>query len=420
MAKVRHHVIIGAGPAGVLAADTLRGCDPDARITLVSGESEPPYSRMAIPYLLANHIGEDGTYLRQDADHYARQRIDVVHARATRIDPKKKSVRLKKGKPLKYDRLLIAAGASPILHPVPGLDLPGVRTCWTMEDAREIADRAHKGDEVVLMGAGFIGSIILEALIERGVKLTVVEMADRMISHMMDETAGGMLQRWCEDHGIKVLTGTRITEITRGKSRLDIALSSGKIISAKLVVVAAGVAPNIGFLKGSGIKTDRGVKVNGFLRTSAKDVYAAGDVAQAKDMSTGEFSVLAIQPVAADHGRIAALNMAGKRTPHDGSLNMNVLDTMGLISSSFGKWDGVDGGDGARMSDEAGHRYLRLEFKDDRLIGVQAVGITDHIGIARGLIQTGQRLGRWKEKLMKSPERLAEAYIATAHGISHA
>ena len=413
-----HHVILGAGPAGVLAADTLRKLDGDAQITLVSGEEEPPYSRMAIPYLLANHIGEDGTYLRQDAGHYASHAIDVIHARATRIDPGKKSVTLEKGKTLNYDRLLIATGASPIRHAVPGLDLPGVHTCWTMEDSRAISGLAQKGDEVVLMGAGFIGSIILEALVERGVNLTVVEMSDRMISHMMDETAGGMLQRWCESKGITVVTGTQIKEISRGKSSLNVVLSSGNTLSASLVVVAAGVASNIGFLDGSGIKTRQGVRVNNYLQTSAEDIYAAGDVAEAKDMSTGEFSVLAIQPVAADHGRIAALNMAGQPTPHEGSLNMNVLDTMGLISSSFGKWDGVKSGDNARMIDENGNRYLRLEFDDDRLIGVQAVGVTDHIGIARGLIQTGQPLGRWKGKLMKSPERLAEAYIATAYGIA--
>ena len=182
--------------------------------------------------------------------------------------------------------------------------------------------------------------------------------------------------------------------------------------------MAAGVAPNIDFLKGSGIKTKQGVTADGFLRTSVKDVYAAGDVAQAKDLSTGEFSVLAIQPVAADHGRIAALNMAGHKTPHEGSLNMNVLATIGLVSSSFGAWEGVQGGENARMSDEKAYRYLRLEFDGDRLAGAQAVGLTDHIGIARGLIQTKLRLGRWKVTLMKSPERLAEAYVATAQGIS--
>lgn len=412
------HVILGAGPAGVIAAETLRKHDSEAAITLVCGEKEPPYSRMAIPYLLSGQIKEAGTYLRQADGHFDALGVTVRHARATSIDRKNTSVALDHGDDLKYDRLLIATGASPIRPPVPGLDLPGVHTCWTLDDARAILDRALKSDEVVLMGAGFIGSIILEALVARGVRLTVVEMEDRMVPRMMDETAGNMLRRWCEAKGVTVLTGTRITDITRLKNRLDVSLSKGSSLQAKLVVVAAGVAPNIGFLEGSGIRTKTGVKVNEYLKTNAKDVYAAGDVAEAKDLSTGEFSVLAIQPVAADHGRIAALNMLGQRTPHEGSLNMNVLDTLGLVSSSFGSWDGIKGGESARMSDDAHYRYLRLEFDDDRLIGAQAVGLTDHIGIARGLIQTGLRLGRWKSILMKAPERLAEAYVATAQGIA--
>jgi NADPH-dependent 2,4-dienoyl-CoA reductase/sulfur reductase-like enzyme len=412
-----HHVILGAGPAGVIAADTLRKQDTDAKITLIGGEDEPPYSRMAIPYYLSGQIKEKGTQLRQDQGHYNNLGIDLISARASGIDTKNKKLSLNDGKELSFDRLLIATGASPIRPPVEGLDLPGVQTCWTLDDAREILDRAHKGDDVVLMGAGFIGSIILEALVSRGVKLTVVEMEDRMVPRMMDETAGGMLKRWCEDKGVKVLTGTQIAQITRRKDRLDVSLSTGNSLQAKLVVVAAGVAPNISFLEGSRIKTKQGITVNGFLRTSAKDVYAAGDVAQGKDMSTGEFSVLAIQPVAADHGRIAALNMSGQKTPHEGSLNMNVLDTIRLVSSSFGAWEGVKGGTSVHMSDEDGYRYLRLEFDGDQLAGVQSVGFTDHIGIARGLIQTGLKLGRWKDILMKSPERLAEAYIATSQGI---
>ena len=412
-----HHVILGTGPAGVIAADTLRQQDANARITLIGGENVPPYSRMAIPYFLSKQIGEKGTYLRQDPDHYKNQGIDVIRARAGAVDTNNKTITLDKGGEVQYDRLLLATGASPIRPPIEGLDLPGIHTCWTLADARAILDRALKGDDVVLLGAGFIGTIILEALVSRGVKLTVVEMGDRMVPRMMDEVAGTMLKRWCEEQGVKVLTGTQITQITRQKNRLDISLSTGKSLQAKLLVIAAGVTPNTGFLAGSDIDTNQGVTVNEFLRTSAMDVYAAGDVAQAKDLSTGEFSVLAIQPVAADHGRIAALNMAGLETPHAGSLNMNVLDTIGLVSSSFGAWEGVKGGMSTRMGDENGYRYMRLEFDGDRLAGAQAVGFTDHIGIARGLIQTGLRLGRWKDILMKSPERLAEAYVATAQGI---
>jgi NAD(P)H-nitrite reductase large subunit len=375
-----HHVILGAGPAGVIAAETLRKQDTDAQITLVSGEKEPPYSRMAIPYLLSGQIKEAGTYLRQDKTHFDMLEIAVEHRRTKAINAKEKSVAFDDGNRLSYDRLLIATGASPIRPPVPGLDLPGVRTCWTLDDARAI----------------------------------------RMVPRMMDDVAGNMLRRWCEQKGVRVLTGVKITEIDRRKDRLDISLSNGPLLTAKLVVVAAGVAPNIGFLQGSGIKTNTGIKVSDRLKTSARDVYAAGDVAEARDLSTGAFSVLAIQPVAADHGRIAALNMAGVKTPHEGSLNMNVLDTMGLISSSFGKWDGVKDGDSVRMQDDGGFRYLRLEFEEDRLIGAQAVGLTDHIGMTRGLIQTGLSLGQWKDRLMKGPERIAEAYIAAAQGISPA
>ena len=414
-----HHVILGAGPAGVVAAETLRKQAPDARITLIGGEGEPPYSRMAIPYLLSGQIGEDGTYLRQQKDHYKDHGIDIVQARATRVDAGNKKLTLKNADDLSYDRLLVATGASPIRPKIEGLDLPGVHSCWTLEDARAISKLADKDAPVVLLGAGFIGSIVLEALAARGANLTVVEMEDRMVPRMLDKKAGKMLKRWCKSKGVKVLTGTKIKKIENGNKGLTVKLSGkGKdSIPAALVVVAAGVRSNIDFLEGSGVKTDVGIKVDDHLRSSVPDIYAAGDVAQAMDLSTGAYSVLAIQPAAVEHGRIAAQNMAGLDTPHEGSLNMNVLDTIGLISSSFGAWSGVKGGEKARLLDKNGYRYLRLEFDGDRLVGGQAVGLTDHVGIMRGLIQTELRLGGWKDKLLKAPERLAEAYIATAQGI---
>lgn len=413
-----HHVIIGAGPAGVVAAETLRDRDPSAVITLIGDEKEPPYSRMAIPYYLAGQIGEEGTHLRHDEGHFENLDIDVIQARVEAVDPNGKTLQLG-GSVKSFDKLLVATGASPIRPAIEGLDLPGVHTCWTLEDARAITRLANRGEPVVLMGAGFIGSIILEALVACGAQLTVVELEDRMVPRMMDETAGGMLKRWCEEQGVRVLTGTRIASVANTGHGLKVELAGDeeKPLQASLVVVAAGVRSNIDFLKGSGIETDQGIRVNERLATNVPNVFAAGDVAQARDLSTGGYSVLAIQPTAVEHGRIAAQNMAGIETPHEGSLNMNILDTIGLISSSFGAWAGVPGGERATLSDAGRYRYLRLEFDGDRLVGGQAVGLTDHIGVMRGLIQTGLQLGYWKEKLMKSPERLAEAYVATAQGV---
>lgn len=410
-----HHVILGAGPAGVTAAETLRAAEPAADITLISGEPEPPYSRMAIPYLLDGGIAESGTHLRQRPGHFAQLKINIMHGRAGGVDGPGRRLFLN-GDAIAFDRLLIATGASPVTPPVEGANLPGVHTCWTLADARQIMELADRGANVVLLGAGFIGSIVLEALYERGCNLTVVEIAPRMVARMLDDVAGGMLKTWCEAKGVRVLTSTRVERIARSgngdRPALALSLSTGETLPARLVVMAAGVKPNVGFLVGSGIDVDGGVRVDAHLATSVPGIFAAGDCAEAADLSTGAHGMLAIQPTAVEHGRIAALNMGGRRTRHRGSLNMNVLDTMGLVSSSFGLWQGAPGGASATALDRAGNRYLRLEFAGDRLIGAQAVGLTDHIGVLRGLIQTGTRLGGWRQRLMTAPQRVAEAYVA--------
>ena len=410
------YVVVGDGPAGVIAAETLRKADPRGSILLVGDEPEPPYSRMAIPYLLAGGIGEDGTYLRKSPGHYDNLRIRTLQDRVKKVSPRKGELTLAGGGTLPYDRLLIATGASPVKPRVPGLHLPGVHHCWTLKDARAIAGLAEQGSDVVLMGAGFIGCIILESLIRRGVKLTVVEMEDRMVPRMMNDTAGAMLKRWCQGRGITVKTSARVTKLEdAGDGDLRVHLNRGRPLTAKLVVVATGVKSNTGFLKGSGVKINGGVKVDNRLQTSQDGIFAAGDVAEGPDFSGG-WSVHAIQPTAADHGRIAALNMAGRDARFQGSLVMNVLDTAGLISTSFGRWQGVRGGDFAEASDPAASHYIRLAFDGDRIIGALTLGRTDHVGVLRGLIQTRVPLGDWKAKLMADPGRFMEAYLASVGG----
>jgi NAD(P)H-nitrite reductase large subunit len=408
-----HHVIIGAGPAGVIAAETLRKTDGASRVTIVGDEPEPPYSRMAIPYLLADNIDEAGTYLRKEDNHYDAVGIKFIRDRVKRVDRGSKTLILAGARTLSYDKLLVASGSHPAVPPVAGVDLPGVHPCWTLEDARHILGLAQKGAPVMLMGAGFIGCIILEALVRRGVKLTVVEMENRMVPRMLDETAGGHLKRWCRSKGIAVHTSAKVEGIERGSgSNLVARLDNGVTVEASLIIRATGVAPNVDFLDGSGIETDHGVLVDQHLQTSAKGIYAAGDVAQGLDFSTGEYSVHAIQPTATEHGRIAALNMLGREALYKGSLNMNVLATAGLISSSFGSWDGVAGGDSGVAVDEDAFKYLRLEFDGDRLVGALGIGLTDHVGVIRGLIQNQTALADWKGRLLENPHRVMEAYVA--------
>jgi len=215
-----------------------------------------------------------------------------------------------------------------------------------------------------------------------------------------------------------VHTSTRVDAIEKGSGdTLKVKLDNGDVLDADLLISATGVMANIQFLEGSGVKTDSGVLVNDRLQSNIPDIYAAGDVCQGKDFSTGEYTVQAIQPTAADHGRIVAMNMAGKNAVHQGCVNMKVLDTMGLISSSYGLWMGVDGGESVKLCDNDRFRYLSLQFEEDILVGAQALGLTQHVGVLRGLIQTKLKLGKWKDHLLKDPTRIMEAYLANTQAI---
>tara|TARA_A100001037_G_scaffold290729_1_gene303949 strand:- start:169 stop:1062 length:894 start_codon:yes stop_codon:yes gene_type:complete len=291
------------------------------------------------------------------------------------------------------------------------MDLEGIENCWTLEDARRIIDRAKTGSKVVLMGAGFIGCIVLEALAARNVELTVIEMADRMLARMMDDIGGEMIKRWCENKGIQVLTSTRVTAVEQASGGLHLSLDGADDVEADVVVCATGVAPNIDFLDGSGVETATGILVDNGLRTNVDGIFAAGDVAEGIDFSTGKHEVHAIQPTASEHGRLAARNMAGLTTPFKGSLSMNVLNTLGLVSSSYGLWMG-NGGDQCQAVDMDAFKYLRLEFDDDVVVGALALGLTQHVGVIRGLVQTKVRLGAWKDVLMKDPHKVMDAYLA--------
>jgi NADPH-dependent 2,4-dienoyl-CoA reductase/sulfur reductase-like enzyme len=436
------HVILGAGPAGVIAAETIRKHAGADDIVLVGDEPEPPYSRMAIPYLLSGKIGESGTHLRHGAGHFESLRIALKRGRAKQLDAAKHQVLLDDGSTLPFDRLLIATGSSAATPPIPGINGPGVHACWTLADARAIQSLAKKDARVVLMGAGFIGCIILDPLVACDVKLTVVEMGDRMVPRMMGPTAGNMIKAWCQAKGVTVHTGARVEAIERGgpsaepgllgkiaqavglgsssmpSGAMTVRLSNGQRVEADLVIVATGVKPNIGFLENSGVRCLVGVLTDEHLQTNVAGIYAAGDCAEAFDKVSGKTIVSAIQPNAAEQARVAALNMAGKTTELRGVTQINVLDTLGLVSSSFGNWQGVPGGQHAELTEPVGRngsgRHLSLQFAGDQLIGCNAVGWTDHVGVMRGLVEGGVHLGEWKDRLLHDPTLLMQAYLASA------
>jgi NAD(P)H-nitrite reductase large subunit len=221
-----------------------------------------------------------------------------------------------------------------------------------------------------------------------------------------------------QEQGVQVYTDTKVEAITKSGSGLAVKLSNGKLIEVDLVISATGVRPNIAYLKASGLELNTGILVNDLMQTSHPDVYAAGDVTESIDFSTGERIVNAIQPNAAEQARIAAISMTGGDAQSLGTLQINVLDTLGLISSSFGLWSGAKGGDHVELVDPENYKYLRLEFLGDILVGATCVGSTENIGVLRGLIQGKIALGDWKDTLMGDPTKSMDAYLAVGQAQS--
>lgn len=418
----KHHVLIGGGPAATNAMETIRRFAADDRITLIS--DEPAHSRMALPYWLCGKIPAAQTHTA-DAEYFSRLRVDTrVNQRVTQIDSTRQSVTLEDGSTIDYDDLLLATGSRPLPLPIPGSDRPGVQPMWRLDDAARALARIESLAEprVALVGAGFIGLIIGNALHQRRAKLTVVERDGQILPRMLPASAAQLAQSWLTDQGVDVHTGTAVVRILADDAdpaRHQLELATGeKLGPFDLVVIAIGVKPNIELAQQSGLSTDHGILVDEHLQTSVPNIYAAGDVAQGPVLFSSTREVHAIQPTAVDHGRVAGANMAGRKIVYPGSLSMNVLDVCGLQCASFGQWTSSNA-ERTVVSNPATRVHRELVWADDHLMGAvfagrpADMGLLTDIGMVKGLIQTRMPMGSWKAYLQQNPFDVRRAYIAT-------
>ncbi len=408
------HVILGGGPAGIHAVETIRQLDTEADVTLVCDEA--PCARMVLPYHLAGTIAPGTLFTTDDAWALEHQVALEIGCRAHRIDAAAHRIELDDGRSLDYDRLLVATGSSPARPPIEGLDSPRVVDMWTVADAGTFLEQDPK--DVVIVGAGFIGLVILDALIKRGCRVRFLEIASVILPRMLDANAAGLISAHLANKGIEILTGEALSQIEDTGSGCRLTLAGGDTLDCDLVVMATGIHANRGFLEGAGIATDAGILVDDHLRTTDPAIFAAGDVAEGPDLLTGGHAVHAIQPTAIDHGRIAGANMAGLDAAYSGSLAMNVLHTQALESCSFGRWS-PEGMESTGLSNPGAGIHRQYIWEDDRLVGGSLVGPTAAVsgandaGMLKGLVQTGISLGTWKDYLKDHPLDLRRVYVAS-------
>ncbi len=412
------HVIVGAGPVATNAIETIRLFDGGtSEITLVS--DEPAHSRMALPYWLAGQIPREQTYTGDQA-YFEKLKVDArIGVRAERLDVDARQLHLSDGTVLSFDTLLLATGSTPNRPSIPGVDLPGVQTLWTLEDTERLlqATQELRRPRVVLIGAGFVGLIVLTAMFKRGWQLTVVEREEHVLPRMLNAQAASLVERWLTRRGVRVRCGTTVAEIGEVDGRKCVRLENGEELEADVVVVATGVRPNLELVADTPIETDQGILVDDRLQTSVPGIYAGGDVAQGPVLFSDQRQVHAIQPTAVDHGRVAGANMAGHEVHYPGSLLMNVLDCCGLHCASFGHWDNPDA-EAMTVSNPGTFIFRQLLWEGDQLTGAifvgraSDVGLLTDVGMVKGILQTQTPLGPWKEFLRENPFDVRRPFVA--------
>jgi NADPH-dependent 2,4-dienoyl-CoA reductase/sulfur reductase-like enzyme len=377
-------VIIGNSAASLAAAEAFRRHDRASELTLVAAEPGPAYSRVLLPYYLRGTLARDRLFMRDRAFY------DGLGAQArfghavTRVNDRERTLTLADGSGLAWDRLLVACGTRPVLPHVRDLSGPGIHTLWTLEDADRLAPELLPGRRVVFIGSGFVSLQAAWAACLRGLRVTVLEVMPRVLPKVLDERGSALLEQRMRDHGVDVRCAVGIERIerpaagTRQASALRVVLScEDPNVDADLVMVGAGVRPNLSFLQGTAVRVEAdGIPVDERMRTSAPDIYAAGDAALGPSVFGEAHTAHALWPTAVEQGHVAGANMAGHDLAYPGSLNMNVAEMFGLTVASMGRF--LESGDPAEEAvveqDPRGGRYVKLLFREGVPLGGVVLG----------------------------------------------
>ncbi|MBI4636695.1 MAG: NAD(P)/FAD-dependent oxidoreductase [Candidatus Rokubacteria bacterium] len=417
------HLIVGGGTAGMNAIRTIRE-EESARSEIALVSAERPYSRMVLPYYLDRSIAESHVFTATAAALADWGVKAYVGRRAVELNVKTNVCTLDDGTKVEYDDALIATGSSAVRAPVPGADGRGVHSFWTLDEARGVIAAIAPRGHVVMVGAGFIAFTILNSILALGARLTIVEIAPRILPRMVDAPGAELVEGWLRKHGVAIRTNAKLTRIEdapgRGPTgpRKRLRFASGPDLACDVVIMATGIKTNLDWLKGSGIGIDKGIVVDEHLRSSVLNVYAAGDVAEGRDLVSGEGAVHAIEPTAQEHGRVVGANMAGRDVAYRGSLLINIVEVCHLDVASFGAWDDPKAEAAAGLKADR-PAYRKLLWTGDRLTGAIILGpssdiwTTNDVGMLKGLVQSGVSLGRFKTSLKANPFNLKPAFIAS-------
>lgn len=398
------YVIIGNSAAGIAACEGIRKEDKEGTIAVISYEEMGPYSRCLISYYIAGRVDEEGILFRPGSFYESQKITPLLGKRVVRIDPSGKKVSLDDGTEVGFEMLLIATGASAVVYDMPGHDKEGVFVLRSYGDAVRISEAVGTAQRAAILGGGLVGLKATEALLARGVEPYMIISSSQVMSQTMDKEGADILEARLRANGVHVMTRTNVEEIL-GKDRVKrVLLDSGQELDVDMVLFAKGVYPNIGIAVEAGIETNYGILVDDHMRTNIPEIYAAGDVAEALDLITGERYSHGIWPNAVEQGKIAGMNMAGADIVYEGGFGMNSVDVFGLPSISVGMVRIRDPDESIEILSEkdAEHGYYRkVVLKNGVLIGAICIGRVESAGVYGELIRRRVNVSGIKDILME-------------------
>jgi len=362
------YLIIGNGVAGNAAAENIRKHDPEGKIAVFSRESRPFYYVPALPEYLAGAKAADQIIIHPQS-WYDRHRIDLhLNTRITQIDPARKFVETDQGERFPFDKLLLATGGNSFVPPMQGADSPGVFTLRTLADADRIKQAAAPAKTALLIGGGLLGLEAGNGLRQMGLAVVVVEFFPRLLPRQLDAAGAAILQRQMEDMGFTFHLGAKTREIAAGPDGLTVNLESGEQLKGDLVLISAGVRPDLSLAQALGLNIDKGVKVDDTMKTSRDGIYAAGDLIEHRGRFYG------IWPAAMEQGAVAGAAMAGQAAKYEGTLPSNVLKVVGVDLVAAGDIDADGKLTAVVHTDSAKKIYRKLVIRDNLLVGAILLG----------------------------------------------
>ncbi len=394
------YVIAGGGPAATAAVRGIRKLDPEGRIVLIAPEQLGCYSKALLAHYLVGEETEEGLIYRA-SDFFEKNGVEVLSGRKlVGLDVDKKRVKLDDGAELEYSKLLLAIGGKPFVPPIKGMEKEGVFTFTEFEQAKAVREFVKGAKKVVVVGAGFIGMEVAEALSRRGIEVVVVELLSRILIKALDERGSEIVRQLLKDRPIEFRTEDTVEEVI-GDAKVEAArLRSGEVVDCDAVIIAIGVVPNTDPLKGTPIEIGRGVKVDEMMRTNVEDVFAAGDLVEITDLTDGQVKPIPVFPLANECGEIAGVNMAGGEAKFGGGVPINTLKFLPVEAVS----GGITWGEGLEelvYEGPDGLPYRKVLLRDGRIVGFVLIGDTYGAGIYTGLIRAGADVSEFKHVLAR-------------------